>query len=406
MIGSNCVAAEYIWVSGADTHHDIRSKIRTLPADKFANFDDRRFLVHDDRGVIDQIASLFPVWSFDGSSTEQALCCKGLGENTEIVIIPRRAWLHPHPIQHGGHTVRTFVVLCECFLPHTPLVPTPDNTRAIAVELFAKHCMAEPWFAMEQEYVVVDAATGGRPYKWPADAGKLPAPQGPYYCSNGEMAWGRHVAVAHYAACLAIGVRLSGMNAEVMPAQWEYQVGPCTGIEAADHAIAARWLLVRIAAMNGLGISFHSKPVAGDWNGSGMHTNYSTAAMRRPGGIRAIRDALELMKAQHASDIALYGDDNHLRLSGRHETSNMDTFSYGVGMRNVSCRIPVQAEMEGCGYLEDRRPSSSADPYLVTAVLFASSTGATTEALAARKQAKIAAFAAAKAARGSAAAAH
>jgi glutamine synthetase len=99
----------------------------------------------------------------------------------------------------------------------------------IAVEVFKQKLEAKPWFALEQEYVIMDPQTG-RPYNWPATG--FPAPQGPYYCSNGVNAWGREIAEQHYAACLAIGVRLSGLNAEVMPAQWEYQVGPCTGIEA------------------------------------------------------------------------------------------------------------------------------------------------------------------------------
>jgi len=365
------VSAEYIWCSGSDTHHDIRSKVRTLSVDKFKDLPDSDFMVQDDLALIERNAKLFPMWSFDGSSTGQALCCKGQGENTEIYIQPKRVWPHPFPMKHQGKEIRTFVVLCECFLPNLPLEPTPDNTRVIANEVFNQKLEAKPWFAMEQEYVIMDPSTA-RPYKWPANGG-FPAPQGPYYCSNGMSGWGREIAEEHYAACLSIGVRLSGLNAEVMPAQWEYQVGPCTGIEAGDHALVARWLLVRVAAMHNLDISFHSKPVDGDWNGSGMHTNYSTEDMRQPGGMKAIKEAIKNMEPNHKRDLLLYGDDNHLRLSGKLETSDMKTFSSGIGLRHVSCRIPVQADADGCGYYEDRRPSSSADPYLVIATLFSSS---------------------------------
>jgi glutamine synthetase len=376
---SQFVAAEYIWVSGKDTHHDIRSKVRTLPAAAFASVTDADVTKYDDFATIDRIAKLFPVWSFDGSSTDQALCCKGKGDNTEIIIVAKRVWLHPFQFAAGGKTIRTFLVLCECFLPYKPLVPTPDNTRQIAAAVFAKKPETAPWFAMEQEYVITDPKTQ-LPLNWLRDM--YPMPQGPYYCSNGAPAWGREIAEEHYATCLTIGVRLSGLNAEVMPAQWEYQVGPCTGIEAADHAIVARWLLVRIAARHGLDITFHPKPVShGDWNGSGMHTNYSTAEMRAPGGIAAINKALAAMAPNHVRDLALYGAHNEMRLTGKHETSNMHTFTHGVGARHVSCRIPVQCADDGCGYYEDRRPSSCADPYLVTATLFSSSLGIVDEAL-------------------------
>ena len=168
------VAAEYIWVSGADTHHDIRSKVRTLSADKFKDLPDTDFMVQDDLALIERNAKLFPLWSFDGSSTGQALCCKGKGENTEIYIQPKRVWPHPFPLKHNGRVIRTFVVLCECFLPEThPLIPTTDNTRVIANEIFNQKLDAKPWFAMEQEYVIMNPATG-RPYKWPAVG--FPAP--------------------------------------------------------------------------------------------------------------------------------------------------------------------------------------------------------------------------------------
>lgn len=379
------VVAEYIWVSGADTHHDIRSKVRTLSADKFKDLPDSDFTTQDDLELIARNAKLFPLWSFDGSSTDQALCCKGKGENTEIYVQPKRVWPHPFPTKHNGHEFRSFVVLCECYLPNLPLVPTEDNTRVIANQVFSKMLDAKPWFALEQEYIIMDPATN-RPYKWPVNG--FPAPQGPYYCSNGLSAWGRDIAEAHFGACLKIGVRLSGINAEVTPAQWEYQVGPCTGIEAGDHAIVARWLLVRVASLHNLDVSFHAKPVLGDWNGSGMHTNFSTEEMRKEGGIKAINEAIQRLGEEHVRDVRAYGDDNHLRLSGKHETSNMKTFSSGVGMRNVSIRIPVHAQDEGCGYFEDRRPSSSADPYIVTAILFASSMGIKGELLEQYKDAK------------------
>jgi len=246
--------------------------------------------------------------------------------------------------------------------------PIPTNTRRAAKATFDKALAEEPWFGIEQEYTLFnkDKVT---PLGWPV--GGFPGPQGPYYCGVGaENAWGRDVADLHYKCCLHAGVKIAGQNAEVMPGQWEFQIGPCEGIDQGDHLWMARYLMVRVTEELGCCVSFDPKPVPGDWNGAGCHTNYSTLKMREAGGYATIIEAIEKLGKKHEEHIAAYGTGNERRLTGAHETAPIDKFSYGVANRGASVRIPRTAEKDGCGYFEDRRPASNCDPYVVTAKVF------------------------------------
>jgi glutamine synthetase len=348
--------AEYVWLSGKNTHHDIRSKCKTLyvtPAD--AKLPPTELLK---KGV-------FPVWNFDGSSTGQAK-----GHNTEIVIKPVAAW--PHPF---GKDIPTVAVLAECYLPGTD-EPTPDNTRYVARSVFdADTKNQKPWFGMEQEYVLVSTKTG-KPLGWP-DRG-FPAPQGPYYCATGPVAYGRNIAMGHYEKCLKMGLKISGTNAEVMPGQWEYQVGPCEGIEMGDSLVMSRWCYLRLLEDIGvfgldLDVNFEVKPIKGDWNGSGLHTNFSTEAMRKPGGLAVIKESVKRLEKTVKNDMPFYSQFNNERMTGHHETSSWKEFTWGVGTRHTSVRIGNDVEAQGFGYYEDRRPGADADPYLLSAAVFSSS---------------------------------
>jgi len=259
------------------------------------------------------------------------------------------------------------LVLCEACFPDARLSPIPTNTRRRCLELMDQAKDAEPWFGIEQEFTLM-YKDGTTPFGWPKNG--YPRPQGPFYCSVGtENAFGRRVIEAHYRACLYAGLTISGINGEVLPGQWEYQIGPCLGIDSGDMMWVSRYLLTRVCEDFGVCVSFEPKPIPGDWNGSGCHTNYSTKQMREEGGYAEILKAIEALSKKQKEHIAVYGSNNDKRLTGKHETARIDRFSFGVADRGASVRIPRQAKLEGKGYFEDRRPAANMDPYQVTGMI-------------------------------------
>jgi glutamine synthetase len=325
------ILAEYVWI---DAEGNTRSKCKTINK-KPTSVDD------------------LPEWNFDGSSTGQAP-----GHNSDVYLRP--VAYYPDPFRKGDN----IIVLTECW--NNDGTPNKFNHRHECAKLMKAHEDEEIWFGLEQEYTLFDQYD--QPYAWPK--GGFPAPQGPYYCGVGTgKVYARDVIEAHYRACLYSGVNISGINAEVMPSQWEFQVGPCSGINMGDELWIARYLLQRVAEEFGVKISFHPKPLKGEWNGAGCHTNVSTKSMRVPGGMKVIEEALGKLAKRHKEHILLYGSDNDMRLTGRHETASAENFSSGVANRGASIRIPRQVAKEGYGYFEDRRPASNIDPYLVTGIM-------------------------------------
>ncbi|CAD2220094.1 glutamine synthetase [Angomonas deanei] len=351
----------YIWLGGKDSHHDIRSKDRTMYlTEEELKQHPKELLLKD----------FFPVWNFDGSSTGQAL-----GTDTEILLKPVNAYPCCLP-RRAGSKIPWILVLAECYLPTGE--PTPDNSRASARQTFDLKTDERPWFGLEQEFFIVDR--NGRPFGWPAHG--FPLPQGPYYCGTGApYSWGRQYVDLHYETCLEMGLSVSGTNEEVTPAQWEFQVGPCEGIEMGDQIVVARWVLLRILEDNNLDVDYRAKPIKGDWNGSGLHTNFSTESTRAENGLDAIHQYIERLSKTVKKDIVFYGAENDVRLTGKHETSSISQFSFGVGTRTTSIRIPNSVASERRGYMEDRRPAGDADPYLITSRLFASCLGLEAPAL-------------------------
>jgi len=326
----------YVWIDGSG--ENLRAKTRTLD-----------FVPSDPKQL--------PIWNFDGSSTGQAE-----GSNSDIYLYPKAIYPDPFRTKHDK------LVLCETY--KYDKTPHPTNLRDSCAKVMEQVAAEKPWFGIEQEYTLLDLDL--HPFGWPKNG--FPGPQGPYYCGVGaSKVYGRDVVESHYSACLHADVKIAGTNAEVMPSQWEFQVGPCEGISMGDDLWMARFLLHRTAEDFGIVVSMDPKPIPGDWNGAGCHTNYSTLAMRETGGIKAIESAIKKLGEVHAEHLACYdpngGNDNSRRLTGRHETSSMTDFSAGVANRGASIRIPRQVAEDGKGYLEDRRPSSNCDPYAVTEII-------------------------------------
>jgi glutamine synthetase len=249
-------------------------------------------------------------------------------------------------------------VWCDILLPDQKEL---DSSREKAVVICEKHRDKEPWFAFEQEYTLLNKS--GVPLAF-TEAKNLP-PQGPYYCGIGVgRAFGRNIAEEHYSACLYAGLDISGINAEVMPGQWEFQIGHAIGADVGDQLMISRYILDRICEKHNIIASLDPKPDK-DWNGAGCHANFSTSEMRTSGGCDHILEAMTKLEEKHMDHINDYGDGNERRLTGDCETAPIDRFSYGVADRTASVRIPLVTSQMGYGYLEDRRPASNCDPYKV-----------------------------------------
>ncbi len=320
---------EYIWLDGYTPVPNLRSKTKILEGDP------AKLTLED-----------VPVWSFDGSSTKQAE-----GRSSDCLLKP--VALFPDASRTNG-----FLVMSEVLMPDG--TPHPTNSRATVDDDDGT------WFGFEQEYFLFQ---DGRPLGFPETG--YPGPQGPYYTGVGYKNVGdvaRQIVEEHLDLCLAAGINHEGINAEVAKGQWEFQIFGKGSRTAADQMWVARYMLLRLCEKYGIDVEFHCKPIRGDWNGSGMHCNFSTEYMRTVGGKAYFEKLMEAFRKHHDEHIAVYGPDNHLRLTGLHETQSIDRFSYGLADRGSSIRIPHSFINSGYkGYLEDRRPNSQGDPYAIAA---------------------------------------
>ena len=318
---SDITLVEYIWL---DVNGIPRSKSRVLPAH------------------VDPLPENFPEWNFDGSSTGQA------------ETLDSEVWLKPAAVYKDPFTPgHTFLLLCETYEPDGKVHPT--NTRAQAQIIHNKiEEEHDPWFGIEQEFFLIDSDTG-LPLGFPGSRLHCPRPQGSFYCGVGDInAIGRKLVIQAFLTCLEAKIKVCGMNGEVAPGQWEIQVGPLPGVAAADDIIMLRYILHRVSEGTGVTVEFGAKPVP-NYNGSGAHTNFSTKAIRNSEtGLAAITKALTALRLRHHHHLSLYqglNNDNAMRLTGTHETSDPKVFSYGVGARDASVRIPSMVYEKGYGYL-------------------------------------------------------
>jgi glutamine synthetase len=323
------VKLEYVWLDGYKPTQSLRSKTKI------------------EKNFSGKLADL-PNWAFDGSSTEQAP-----GGSSDCVLKP--VFVIPDPQRKNA-----YLVMCEVL--NADETPHPSNGRALIED-----DDNDFWFGFEQEYFLWDTETN-KPLGFPS--GGFPGPQGPYYCGVGAAnAFGRPIVEEHLDACLEAGLNVEGINAEVASGQWEFQIFSKGAKEAGDQIWLARYLMERIGEKYGVSVNWHCKPLGNlDWNGSGMHANFSNSLLRNAGSKATFEKVCEAFRPVIKEHIEVYGADNHLRLTGKHETASINDFSYGVSDRGASIRIPISSVQRGWkGYLEDRRPNSAADPYKVAA---------------------------------------
>ena len=339
----NKIILEYVWLDGYRTPN-LRSKIKVM---NWAR-NPEEFSCCD-----------IPEWNFDGSSTRQAP-----GSDSECILKPVRLYT-------SGW--QRHLVMCEVMNPDG--TPHRSNYRAKLRDALVNTEDHKFWWGFEQEYFITKDF---KPLGFPA--GGYPKPQGLYYCGvGGNQVVGREMVNHHMHECLHHGMDITGVNAEVAVGQWEYQCFNTDTLKACDDLWMSRFLLYQEAESYGYDINITPKPVGGDWNGSGCHTNFSTEEMRTTGGLNYISKLMSRFEANHEKHIGGYGEDNDRRLTGEHETQNIDTFSWGVGDRGASIRVPNDmAKNDWVGYIEDRRPASNCDPYRV-ANLIVSTTTATSD---------------------------
>lgn len=338
--------AEYIWLDGDEPVQKLRSKTRVLPTK-----------------VVQAQRKDFPDWGFDGSSTNQAT-----GDDSDCQLKP--VFFVPDPIRGDNN----WLVLCEVY-DSDGKTPHETNQRAKLREIYENLPVEEnrPMIGFEQEYTFLTKT--GEPLGFTKGAA-WKQPQGPYYCGVGaDVIFGREIVEDHLRLCLAANLNIYGVNAEVMPGQWEFQIGPRSEEDKAgplamsDHLWIARYLLHRVAENYGIDATLTCKPAPGDWNGAGMHTNFSTENMRNEGGIEYIQEAIKKLEATHQKHIEGYGSGLGDRLTGDHETCDINTFKHGDSDRGASIRIPMTTVTSGQGYFEDRRPGANANPYTVSTLL-------------------------------------
>lgn len=323
------VKLEYVWLDGYKPEPNLRSKVKVVDYESVKN------------AFID---GKFPNWNFDGSSTNQAET-----GDSDIILVPVRHYVKD--------TQSTVYILCEVL--NSDGTKHETNTRSKIGEDFL-----DLWFGFEQEYFIREEIAG----KVLGHGRNLLKGQGEYYCGVGHNVVGRDFVEEHLEMCLEYGIDITGINAEVALGQWEYQVFSKGKLKGGDDLWMSRYFLYKVSEKYGYEIDLHPKPLQyGEWNGSGLHTNFSTDMMRHDGNEKYFIALFNAFETRHEEHIKAYGSSNNLRLTGEYETQSIDKFSWGISDRGASIRVPKDTAENWKGYVEDRRPGSNADPYKIIA---------------------------------------
>lgn len=320
---------EYVWLDGYTPEPNLRSKVKVIKKE-YVELSD------------------VPEWNFDGSSTLQAE-----GSSSDCILKPVRLY--------KNRKIKDRVyVLCEVM--NSDGTPHETNERAkLGEEDF------ELWFGFEQEYFIREGKN--KPILGHGNTYGL-EPQGKYYCGVGSNVVGRNLVEEHLDFCLEYGINITGINAEVAIGQWEFQVFGEGKLKGCDDLWMSRYFLEKISEKYGYQIEYNPKPIrTGEWNGSGLHTNFSTKKMREIGGEKYFNSLFSALDARREIHINNYGSENEYRLTGRFETQSIDKFTWGVSDRGASIRVPKSTAESWKGYLEDRRPASNANPYNIAKVI-------------------------------------
>ena len=326
------IRLEYVWLDGYKPEPNLRSKVKIVESEVPMELND------------------IPVWNFDGSSTSQA----ETGNSDRLLKPVRQYKTHGFPFVND-----TVYVLCEVLNPDGS--PHESNKRSQIGDNFE-----DIWFGFEQEYFIREEINGNIL----GHKRNILKGQGEYYCGVGHNAVGRDFVEEHLEMCLNYGIDITGINAEVALGQWEYQVFSKGKLKGGDDLWMTRYFLFKMAEKYGYHIELHPKPLThGEWNGSGLHTNFSTDMMRNEGNEKYFMALFNAFESRHQDHIKAYGSNNNLRLTGEYETQAIDKFSWGISDRGASIRVPQSTAKEWKGYLEDRRPSSHANPYEIVKVI-------------------------------------
>jgi len=339
------VLLEYIWI---DAYNNTRSKVKIHTLSTPSTNTETELLLSD-----------IPEWNYDGSSTGQAI-----GSSSDIIIKPVQ--LYPNPFYNISN-VPSYLVLCDTYDKENKILES--NKRVHCAEVAMQNADKQFLFGLEQEYIMIDNNNPEKPYNW--STYNRPDNSDSYCSAGADRCYGRALVDKHLEYCLKANINICGINAEVMTSQWEFQIGCVDALQVSDDLWTARYILTKLAEEFNCVISFHPKPFA-HFSGSGLHTNVSTIEMRSPGGLTEIENIEPLLRQTHSTSKEIYGNDNNLRLTGNHETCSIDEFKIGVRDRGCSIRIPLSVYNNKCGYFEDRRPASNANPYEVTAFIMKS----------------------------------